>query len=125
MKRLASQVLKQLASDYSDEFPTAAVLIEQAFYADDCLTGANTLQEACHIREELSQLLDRPCASGELLDSIPEELRETSALNITSSPGEHGKALGIHWDTDKTVCMLLLQISHQPSQPASEVCLLS
>ena len=61
---LASQVLRQLVSDYSDEFPTAAALIEQAFYVDDCLTGADTLQEACHIREELNQLLDKASASG-------------------------------------------------------------
>ena len=61
---LASQVLRQLVSDYSDEFPTAAALIEQAFYIDDCLTGADTLQEACHIREELNQLLDKASASG-------------------------------------------------------------
>ena len=124
---LASQVLRQLASDYSDEFPTVAALIEQAFYFDDCLTGAGTLQEACHIREELNQLLDKAkmtlrkwtTSSIELLVSIPEELRETSALNITPSPGEHAKALGIHWDTDKdSVCCHSRSLISPASQQA-------
>ena len=124
---LASQVLRQLASDYSDEFPTAAALIEQAFYVDDCLTGADTLREECHIREELNQLFDKAkmtlhkwrTSSTELLVSIPDELRETSALNITPSPGEHGKALGIHWDTDKD-CLYVATPDLSSAQPASK-----
>ena len=119
--------LRQLASDYSDEFPTAAALIEQAFYVDNYLTGAYTLRVACHIREELNQLLDKAnmtlrkwrTSHTELLVSIPEELRETSALNITPSPGEHGKALGIHWDTDKD-CLYVATLDLSSAQPASK-----
>ena len=124
---LASQVLKQLASDYSDEFPTAAALVEQAFYIDNCLTGADPLWEACHIREELNQLLDKAkmtlhkwrTSSTELLVSIPEKLRETSALNITPSPREHGKALRIHWGTDKD-CLYVATPDLSSAQPASK-----
>ena len=56
---LASQVLRQLASDYKDDFPRAADLIHKAFYVDDCLTGADSLQEAVAIRAELNDLLDK------------------------------------------------------------------
>ena len=38
-------------------------------------------------------------SSTELLESIPKELRETSNLDISLSPAEQGKALGLHWDT--------------------------
>ena len=41
------------------------------------------------------------CSSVQLLESIPEELREKSNLHIIPAPGDCGKALGIHWDTDK------------------------
>ena len=56
---LASQVLTQLASDYKDDFPRAADLIHKTFYMDDCLTGADSLQEAVANRAELNDLLDK------------------------------------------------------------------
>lgn len=37
-------------------------------------------------------------SSDELLTTIPPELRETTNLQIVSTPGEHAKALGLHWD---------------------------
>ena len=40
-------------------------------------------------------------SSVQLLESIPEELREKSNLHIIPAPGDCGKALRIHWDTDK------------------------
>ena len=58
-------------------------------------------------------------SSTELLVSIPEELRETSALNITPSPGEYGKALGIHWNTDKD-CLYVDTPDLSSAQPASK-----
>ncbi len=56
---LATQVLRQLASDYEQEFPEASALILSSFYVDDCLTGANNLEEATHISEALNHLLDK------------------------------------------------------------------
>ena len=78
---------------------------------DDCLTGANSVQEACSLRQELNQLLNKAhmtlrkwrTNSSELLATIPEELRETSNLDISLSPTEHGKALGLRWDTSSDV----------------------
>ena len=108
---LASQVLRQLALDHREDFPRAANLIYKAFYVDDYFTGANSVQEACSLRQELNQLLDKAqmmlrkwrTNSSELLATIPEELRETSNLDITLSPTEHGKALGLRWDTSLDV----------------------
>ena len=46
---LASQVLMQLTSDYSDEFPTAAALIEQVFYIDNLLDwGRHSVDSMSH-----------------------------------------------------------------------------
>ena len=39
--------------------------------------------------------------SPELLDTIPEELREKDSLQLLAAPGDCQKALGIHWDTGR------------------------
>lgn len=74
------------------------------------LWGRRVIQypsSARHLREDLNHLLKKPqmtiCKwrtnSPELFDSIPEHLRETDDLEITSSPGVCPKALGLHWST--------------------------
>ena len=77
---LASQVLRQLASDHREEFPRAAELVHKTFYVDDCLTGADNIQETKSIHEELNQLLSKgkmtlckwKSSSTELLESNSE-----------------------------------------------------
>ena len=39
--------------------------------------------------------------SQELRSTIPEELQETSGLNLNISSTSHGKALGLHWNTQE------------------------
>lgn len=105
---LATQVLQQVAADHAEEYPTAAAIIGSCFYVDDVLTGADSVEEASHIREELNQLLLRACMtlrkwrsnSKELLHSIPEELREQEPVHLISMPGDCQKALGVHWNTE-------------------------
>ena len=104
---LATQVLRQLAHDHREEFPLAARIIESSFYVDDCFTGAETIQQAKQIRKELNGLLRKGCMtlrkwrsnSPQLLETIPEDLREMSDLQITTAPQECQKALGLHWST--------------------------
>ena len=43
---LATQVLRQVASDYEDEFPQEASIVRQSLYVDDCLTGADDVEGA-------------------------------------------------------------------------------
>lgn len=104
---LATQVLRQLAQDHRKDHPAAAAILESSLYVDDCLTGANSVQEAQLIQQELNDLVS--CgqmtfrkwrsSSTQLLDTIPSKLRETSDLQLHSAPGEYAKALGLHWDT--------------------------
>ncbi len=71
------------------------------------MTAADTLEEAIEIRQELNVLLS--CAqmtlrkwrssSDQLLQTIPENLKELSDLHITSSPTDCSKTLGIHRNT--------------------------
>lgn len=104
---LATQVLRQLAKDYRAKYPTASCIVDQFFYVDDVLTGAVDIEHATDIRSELNSLLSeakmRLCKwrtnSAELLNAIPSDLRETSDLKITPTPGECSKTLGVHWST--------------------------
>ena len=104
---LATQVLRQLADDYEQEFPQAVEVVRTAFYVDDCLTGAKTPQEAQRIRESLNLLLLKArmhlrkwrTNSRELRDTIPLELQEKEPVQHISAPHDCHKALGVHWNT--------------------------
>ncbi len=82
---LAVQVLRQLAEDYVDEFPEAAKAILSSFYVDDFLSGADTLEEATHLQQSLTELLSKAqmtlrkwrTNSNELRSLIPSHLLET------------------------------------------------
>ena len=53
----AIRVLQQLASDEEVRFPHAAQLLRKNCYFDDVFAGANTLEEASHLKAELIALL--------------------------------------------------------------------
>ncbi len=105
---LATQVLRTLADLNSSSFPSASAAIIDSFYVDDFLSSTNDLDSAMRLRSELCQLLS--CSgmllrkwrsnSRELLNSIPEDLREQEETSINiSPPNKAHKALGMHWDT--------------------------
>lgn len=54
---LAISVLQQVAKDHQDQYSVAAAIVRQAFYVDDCIIGAYSVEEAVSIRSELNQLL--------------------------------------------------------------------
>ena len=56
---LASQVLRQVADDYASVHSEAAKEIKQSLYVDDVLTGAQTVEQAVHLRQELNLLLGK------------------------------------------------------------------
>lgn len=124
---LATQVLLKMAQDYRLEHPLAARAVEESFYVDDCLIGASNLKEAQEIREDLNSLLNKPqmtlCKwrtnSVALLESIPEHLRETTDLEIATSPGRCPKALGLHWSTAKD-SLHVATPTIDPSEPATK-----
>ena len=104
---LASKVLLQIAEDYSMEFPEATAVTRNAFYVDDCLTGAGTLEEADKLRQDLNFLLSHGCftlrkwrsSSAELLERIPAELKEADGSDPAMSLSQCPKTLGVHWNT--------------------------
>ena len=104
---LPSKVLLQIAEDYSMEFPEATAVIRNAFYVDDCLTGAGTLKEADKLRQDLNSLLSHRCftlrkwcsSSAELLEQISAELKEADGSDLAVSSSQCPKTLGVHCNT--------------------------
>ena len=56
---LATRTLHQLAKDEYDSYPSASRILKRDFYVDDLLTGAQSLEEAISLRNDLIKLLDR------------------------------------------------------------------
>ena len=54
---LATRTLHQLADDERDSHPLASAALKRDFYVDDLLTGAQSLQDAIKLRDELINLL--------------------------------------------------------------------
>ena len=87
---LATRVLHQMADDYQDKYPEAAAMVKKSFYVDDCLTGANTPEEALQKLQDLCSLVAEGqmvlrkwrSNSTQVLQQIPEKLRETSDLTL-------------------------------------------
>ena len=56
---VSNMCVKQNALDLSMEFPLAARAVEDSFYVDDGLTGADSVEEAIDLHSQLQGLFDR------------------------------------------------------------------
>ena len=103
---LAVRVLQQMAADHKEQFSKAAHTISICFYVDDVLAGAVSPREAAQLRRDLCELLS--CGrmtlrkwktnSTNVLETVPEELREKTTILICTDSTVHPKTLGLHWD---------------------------
>ena len=104
---IANMCIKQNALDFSLQYPQAVSAVENSFYVDDGLTGADSIEEAILLRKQLQELfaqggfLLRKWNSSEaaVLEQIPSELRGSQSLHKIPDPDEYTKALGIQWNS--------------------------
>lgn len=100
---LATRCLNRLADDNQAKFPRAAQAIRKGFYVDDCLAGADDIEDAEKLLDEICQLLKlgnfelrKFCANHpQILEKIPEEHKEQL---VTFHQSEVIKTLGLIWD---------------------------
>ncbi|XP_076658716.1 uncharacterized protein LOC143362429 [Halictus rubicundus] len=98
---LAVRALKQLARDEGHSYPLAAAALENDFYMDDLLTGANTIEQAEKLRDDLQLLLSlggfnlRQWASNQ--PSLTKHL-DPASDTIHFNASETKKTLGICWN---------------------------
>ncbi len=105
----ANMSVKQNAIDHAYDYPIATKAVEESFYVDDALTGADSIEEAICLQKQLQDLLSCGkfllckwnCYSSDpaVLDTIPFELRDKHEVqSITNSQGKT-KTLGFEWNT--------------------------
>ncbi|XP_041630638.1 uncharacterized protein [Drosophila kikkawai] len=104
---IAVRVLKQLATDYAEMYPNAAVVLNRDAYVDDIPTGCDKVEDLIALKDELILLLSeahfnlRKWSSNccGLLKSLPKEICEypPNALE-NDSPFRFVKVLGVCWE---------------------------
>lgn len=101
---LAVKVLQQLAATNKNKYPEASESIFCDFYVDDWLSGADTVEEAKRIREEVIAILRTAglelkkwtSNSEKILNEIPVNERETQ-LPLQLDVDQSVKTLGLYW----------------------------
>ena len=103
----ANMAVKQNALDFATEFPHAVKVIDQSFYVDDCLAGADSVSEAIDLQAQLHSLFSKGgfllrkwnSSEAEVLSHIPSDLKDTPAIQSLPAPVEYTKTLGIEWNS--------------------------
>jgi hypothetical protein len=98
--------VKQNAIDHAHEYPLAAEVVEKSFYVDDCLSGAANQESAMMLRQQLNDLFSRGgfllrkwnSNDPSVLQSIPEELRDSSIIQSISDFDKYTKTVGLEWN---------------------------
>ncbi|XP_048506918.1 uncharacterized protein LOC125500006 [Athalia rosae] len=98
---LAIRCLQQLALENRDRFPDSTRIIEEDFYVDDLITGADTLEEVSRIKGEVTTVLQLAKFKLYKWAANDETLRNNINNDITMatrSIGDDVKTLGLRWN---------------------------
>ena len=98
--------VKQNALDLTSEFPHAARAVEESFYVDDGLVGADT-DAAILLQKELQDLFHRGglllckwnSSKPIVIEDLPPELKDSQLLRPITDRQEYTKALGVEWNS--------------------------
>ena len=84
---ILNMAIKQNADDHANEYPLAAKVVHESFYVDDSLTGADTIEDAQKLKQQLQDLFacggfllhNWNCSEPFVIEHLPPNLWE---LNI-------------------------------------------
>lgn len=101
---MAIKTLQQIAKNEEQNYPEASDIIMRDFYVDDLISGANSVQEAINMQNQLIKIFKttgfepKKWTSNhtQLLENVPKEHREIN-LPLEVDKEDSIKALGIHW----------------------------
>ncbi|XP_054259368.1 uncharacterized protein LOC128984109 [Macrosteles quadrilineatus] len=105
---LAIKTLMQLAEDEGDAFPQASHSLRHHTYVDDIITGADSVEAALELQDQLIQLLHRggfelrkwASNSSALLEKFPSEHLETPSFLQDAQLPQYS-ILGLHWSPEE------------------------
>ena len=124
--------VKQNALDFAMDYPLAVDAVNRAFYVDDGLTGADSIEEAIKLQRQLQDLFShggfllRKWNSNDqvVLQHISPELRDSQSMyTIPESYIEYVKTLGIEWNAN--LDHFRLTIAKPPSSLPITKCILA
>lgn len=103
---LATRALNQLAADEEENHPKASKVVLKSVYVDDVLSGADTVEEAKDLQNDLVALLAKGgfslhkwCANDpSLLEGIPVEQQEKQINFQDHGAKDAVKTLGLLWN---------------------------
>jgi len=111
---LATACLLKLSEEKCNEFPEACRVLRQDFYMDDLLTGADTIEDALKIRDQLVEILSK--AGFELRQWNTNETtllkNTTTSTSSTENITEHekiSKILGVYWNNKNDSYQYIVQ----------------
>jgi len=123
---LAIRCLDQLARENAVTFPQASSIIQQNFYVDNMLCGADTIEELSIIKREVTQILGG--AKFELrqwVSNEPSILLESDDISLESilPIGEEVKTLGLLWNPQEDALQYRVEDSDVPIRVSKRVIL--
>uniref|UniRef100_A0A182WES7 DUF5641 domain-containing protein n=1 Tax=Anopheles minimus TaxID=112268 RepID=A0A182WES7_9DIPT len=102
-----TRVLFQLAADEGGHFPLGKRALQECFYVDDYIGGANNESEAIQLVSELTELLKRGGFDLKKWNSnVPSALRNVNPSDkdnsnlVSIGPTDQVKTLGVCWDPE-------------------------
>ena len=107
----ANMSVKQNARDLKSKYSLAAAVVEKSFYIDDCLTGAETVEEAIKLQTELQELFAEAqftlrkwkSSAPAALQHVKPDLREDHFLHSLPDSANYSKTLGVEWNSEEDV----------------------
>ncbi len=98
----ASSFAANMSLDHAHEYPLAVKAVEESFYVDDALTGANSREEAVQLQSQLQELFSRGgfilrkwnSNDSSVLDHISSELRDCQETHSIHDADQQTKTLG-------------------------------
>ena len=102
----ANMVMKQNTIDHMAIPPGAAQIVLISFCVEDGVMGADSIQNAKQLREELQELFNQgginlrkwKSNEQEILDSIPLQMRDVRLKQEIAYNKEFMKVLGVEWN---------------------------
>ena len=117
----ANMAVKQNAIELATKFPLASQAIHKSFYVDDGLVGADSVEEAIQIQQQLHDLFRAggftlhkwKSSDQKALECVPVNLLDPVHAQAIPDPDRFAKALGVEWNA--SVDCFRLSASEFPS----------
>ena len=97
-----------LSADLAHKYPLAAQAVDESFYVDDGLTGADSTEEAIELQQHLQDLFSQGgfllhkwnSSDPTVLQHIAPELKDSHIMHTITDSEAYTKMLGIEWNSN-------------------------